>query len=259
MRSVNEPSTILTICQNESLSETRRLLLAQNGYQVLVVTDFRHIEKVKSYPNCVFIGRDIEPRIKRAVAILLEKNWPGIPILEINVLHPEIEGAACVPSDSPEEILAALKDLLSPTGRRYTENLHRQNKGIRQRAADAVQRARELATRIEEQTAKAALLLSKGRRYRREAKGKREHQNPVQGSPSSVTSAAPFESARTEDRAKDMKSAPGCDCPCHRPGTRIVHPVRCCGTPNSKVWRLARKKKVNSKQSNPPMRNDKHR
>jgi hypothetical protein len=254
MRRLNEPSTILTICQNESLSETRRLLLTKNGYQVTVVTDFRHIEKISQHPNCVVMGIDIEPRMKRAVAVLLEKRWPGIPILEINILHPEIEGAACVSSDSPEEVVAALKDLLSPTGRRYTENLHRQNMGIRQRATDAVQRAKELATRIGEQTAKAALLVTKGRRYRREAKDKREHRDPLQGSASSASTADPFETAGTEARTKDMKSVPGCDCLCHRPGTRIVHPVPCCGTPNSKVWRLARKKKVNS--SNPPTRDD---
>ena len=252
MRSVNEQATILTICQNESLSETRRLLLTQNGYQVVVVTDFRHIETIKSHPNCVVIGRDIEPRMKRAIAILLEKQWPGIAILETNLLHPEIKGAACVPSDSPEEILAALEDLLSPAGRRYAENLRRQNMGIRRRASDAIQRARELATRIQEQTAKAALLVRKSR-YRRDAKGKREHQNPLQSLPSSASAYTPSQSAGAEDMTKDTK-LPSCDCPCHRPGTRIVHPVPCCGVPNSKVWRLPRKKKV--KSSNPPTRND---
>jgi len=43
---------------------------------------------------------------------------------------------------------------------------------------------------------------------------------------------------------KVVKLPPNCDCPCHTPGTRIVHLVPCCGIPDRKVWRLARKKKA---------------
>ena len=150
--------TILSICRDPSLSEIRRLLLTGNGYNVVVATDFRQIEALSAPPNCVVIGTDIEPRVKRAAGKLLDHKWAGIPILEINVFQPEIEGAAWVSSDSPEEVLAALKDLLLPTGKRYTEQLHRKNDGIRQRAMSAVRQARKLVASAREQKERARRL-----------------------------------------------------------------------------------------------------
>jgi|SRR6185312_10070559 len=140
--------TILVICQNPALGETRRVLLEGDGYHVLVVTDVRELEQIRAHLDCAVLGRDIEPRMKRAVAGLLEKQWPGIPILEIDELHAEIEGAACVPSGAPEEVLEALDDLLRPTGRRYSQHLHQKTLGVLARARDAIHRSEELAITI---------------------------------------------------------------------------------------------------------------
>lgn len=153
--------TVLSICRDPSLCETRRLLLTGHGYNVVVINDFRQIGKISSHPNCVVIGTDIEPKMKRAASSLLEKKWAGVPILEINVLHPEIGGAAFVTSDSPEEVLAALKDLLLPAGRRYTEQLYRRNEGIRERAMNAVLQAKEILVSTREQKARLRRLRRK--------------------------------------------------------------------------------------------------
>lgn len=161
--------TILSICQSSALSETRRLLLAARGYDVVVITDARELDKIGTAPRCALMGIDIEPRMKRAVAGLLDQHWPGIAMLEINVTHPEIEGAACVASDVPEEVLNALNDLLGPRGRRYSEHLRHQTQGIVERARHAVRRSQELAARVAKEMAKSTRLV---RRVRRKKEGK---------------------------------------------------------------------------------------
>lgn len=162
--------TILSICQNPELSEARRLLLAARGYDVLVITDIRELEKIKTVPMCAVMGTDIEPRMKRAAAGLLEQRWPGIAILEINMVRPEIKGAACVASDAPEEVLHALNDLLWPRGARYSEHLRQQARAIVERARRAVRRSEELAARIAQRTIKSRRRQRKGRHKKEEGK-----------------------------------------------------------------------------------------
>jgi hypothetical protein len=154
--------TIVSICQSAALSESLRLLLEGRGYDILFITDVRELDKIKTVPRCSVMGIDIEPKMKRAAAGLLKKKWPGISILEINSAHPEIEGAACVASDGPEEVLAALNGLLLPRGRKYSEYLRHQARDLSKRARSNVRRSEELAAWIAQQGKKS------GRRVRRD-------------------------------------------------------------------------------------------
>jgi hypothetical protein len=83
--------------------------------------------------------------VKDEIKQTLTRQWPRISILEINSAHPEIEGAACVASDGPEEVLAALNGLLLPSGRRYSEYFRHQARDLSKRARSNVRRSEELA------------------------------------------------------------------------------------------------------------------
>lgn len=146
-------SIILSL--NYDQAETRRLLLEQHGLTVATATNFVEVEQKCKQGNiaCIIVGMDIEPHIKRAIGNLLAETCPQLPLLEICRLSPEIEEASTVLSDAPEDLLAAIDDLLNPTGRRYTEQLYRRAKAIRKKAAEASALAREMRARIRQMQA----------------------------------------------------------------------------------------------------------
>ncbi len=140
---------ILSISSNPAVSETRRMVLEQRGYKVAEAADFHEISDQCSntHYGCAVVGTDIDPKMKRAIAAVLEKLCPGLPILEICRISPEIPGAAMLDSDSPEALVKAVDDLLLPSGSRYTEQLHRRAAAIRERAAQSLDRVRQTRAR----------------------------------------------------------------------------------------------------------------
>lgn len=148
-------SVILSIAHDPAVVETRRLVLEQRGFAVAIATNFVEIEQKCRQRNiaCIVIGMDIEPSIKRTIGNLLTNACPQLPLLEICRTAPEIEGASAVHSDAPEDLLAAIDDLLKPSGRRYTEQLYRRAKATRKKAAEASALAREMRARIREMRA----------------------------------------------------------------------------------------------------------
>ena len=68
------------------------------------------------------IGHGFRGPEKRKIAHALNLHYPGLPILEMCFHSPEIPGADFVFSDSPDELITAIKHVLA--GRRvrgYTE------------------------------------------------------------------------------------------------------------------------------------------
>jgi len=135
---------ILSISNNPAVSETRRLVLEQRGFTVIVATNFAEVQqKCQGDIACIIVGTDVEPKVKRAIGHILAESCPQTPLLEICRISPEIEGASTVLSDAPEDLVAAIDDLLKPTGRRYTEQLGRRAEVIRKKAAESTALAAE--------------------------------------------------------------------------------------------------------------------
>lgn len=137
-------ATVLCICLVPAVAETQRLLLEQQGYRVFLATNFHEIEEIaRQTPlDCALVGADIEPKMKRAIAAMLQDKFPATAILEVCRFSPEIEGVAYVLAESPDDILGAVNDLLLPHGRRHTEFLQRRSTLARQRAQEMVEQTR---------------------------------------------------------------------------------------------------------------------
>jgi DNA-binding response OmpR family regulator len=154
----DSPTLILSISLNPAVAETRRLLLEQYGYHVVVATNFLEVkEKCRDMRfACAIIGTDIEAAMKRAIAKTLEESCSQMPILEIVRGSQEIERASSVESNEPEVLLAAVDDLLHPTGRRYTEQLHRRTQTIQEKTVQSVAVARQIRATARKFTAQSA-------------------------------------------------------------------------------------------------------
>jgi|SRR5947209_5092202 len=115
---------ILSVASNEVLGTTRQLLLEQEGFSVrsaLTATEVEKLERKEKF-DLVLIGHGFRGPEKRRMARTVNALYPGIPILEMCFHSPEIPGADFVLTDSPAELIKAIKLVLD--GRRvrgYTE------------------------------------------------------------------------------------------------------------------------------------------
>jgi hypothetical protein len=115
---------ILSVASSEILRTTRQLLLEQQGFSVcsaLTLADIELLGKTEKMDLAV-IGHGFRAPEKRKIAHAVNQCYPGLPILEMCYHSPEIPGADFILSDSPDELIAAIKYVLA--GRRvrgYTE------------------------------------------------------------------------------------------------------------------------------------------
>jgi hypothetical protein len=115
---------ILSVASSEILRTTRQLLLEQQGFSVcsaLTLADIELLEKTEKMDLAV-IGHGFRAPEKRKIAHAVNQCYLGLPILEMCYHSPEIPGADFILSDSPDELIAAIKHVLA--GRRvrgYTE------------------------------------------------------------------------------------------------------------------------------------------
>lgn len=109
---------ILSVAFSEVLKTTRHLLLEQQGFTVKSALDLAEIESMDkpSGIDLALIGHGFRGAEKRKIAHLVNNHYPGLPILEMCYHSPEIPGADFLLSDSPGELIAAIKTVLS--GRR---------------------------------------------------------------------------------------------------------------------------------------------
>ena len=115
---------ILSVASSEVLSTTRQLLLEQAGFSVCPALTLADVEKIHPMEklDLALIGHGFRAPEKRKIAVAVNQSFPGLPILEMCLHSPEIPGADFVLSDSPDELIKAIRLVL--TGRRvrgYTE------------------------------------------------------------------------------------------------------------------------------------------
>jgi hypothetical protein len=109
---------ILSVASSEVLKTTRHLLLEQQGYSVYSVLTLADIEAMGQMEklDLALIGHAFRGVEKRKIAHLVNLYYPGLPILEMCFQSPEIPGADFILSDSPDELLKAIRLVLA--GRR---------------------------------------------------------------------------------------------------------------------------------------------
>ncbi|HEU4416174.1 MAG TPA: hypothetical protein VFT65_15410 [Candidatus Angelobacter sp.] len=111
-------ATILSVASTEVLRTTRQLLLEQQGYSVCSATsldevkNLAHTEKVE----LALIGHGFPGPHKREIAKAVLECYPGVPILEMCHHSPEIPNVDFVLSDSPADLVRAVRNILE--GRR---------------------------------------------------------------------------------------------------------------------------------------------
>ena len=115
---------ILSVASNEVLGTTRQLLLEQEGHSVFSALTLDEVEQLGAEEkfDLALVGHGFRGPEKRRIARTVNTVYPGIPILEMCFHSPEIPGADFLLTDSPSELVKAIKLILD--GRRvrgYTD------------------------------------------------------------------------------------------------------------------------------------------
>jgi hypothetical protein len=109
---------ILSVASSEVLKTTRRLLLEHQGFSVCSALTLAEVESLgkTEQVDLALIGHGFRGADKRKIANVVNHYFPGLPILEMCFNSPEIPGADFVLTDSPDDLIAAIKLVLA--GRR---------------------------------------------------------------------------------------------------------------------------------------------
>lgn len=109
---------ILSISSSDVLRTTRQLVLEREGYQVRSINEAKELATLADNEkfDLAIIGHTFEGHDKRRIANAINQRFPGLPILELCFHSPEIPGTDFILSDSPADLLAAVKEILD--GRR---------------------------------------------------------------------------------------------------------------------------------------------
>ena len=117
-------ASILSVASSEALKTTRQLLLEQEGHRVFSALNLADVNDVAQAQqvDLALVGHGFRGEHKREIAQTINQFFPGLPILEMCFHSPEIPGADFVLSDSPAELVKAIRLVLA--GRRvrgYTD------------------------------------------------------------------------------------------------------------------------------------------
>ena len=109
---------ILSISSSDVLRTTRQLVLEREGYQVRSLKEARNsaVFAEDEKFDLAIIGHTFEGHDKRRIADIINQRFPGLPILELCLHSPDIPGTDFILSDSPTDLLVAVKEILA--GRR---------------------------------------------------------------------------------------------------------------------------------------------
>lgn len=105
---------ILSVASTEVLKTTRQLMLEQEGHSVCSALTLAEVEKLGHLEkvDLALIGRGFPGPQKREIARLVNLLYPGLPILEMCNHSPEIPEANFVLSDSPDDVIQAIRHIL---------------------------------------------------------------------------------------------------------------------------------------------------
>lgn len=107
--------TILSITFRDQIAEQTQRLLEQNSFAVVIASNFRELEElcVRGEFDVALVESEIQPKVKRAIGLLLRTNCPQAPVVEMCDGAPEIAGAEPVASDRFADLVPAIYKTLT--------------------------------------------------------------------------------------------------------------------------------------------------
>ncbi|HEY6967865.1 MAG TPA: hypothetical protein VJA94_01570 [Candidatus Angelobacter sp.] len=106
---------VLYVAANEGVARLRTIQLKRAGYCAVGAVTLQQIELAwdKDCFDLVVVSPAIGPRLKAMIATIARQRSPRVRLLEIGTARPEIEGAYLLTADSGEELVTAIRQIIS--------------------------------------------------------------------------------------------------------------------------------------------------
>lgn len=90
-------------------------LLEQHSFSVVTASDFKQLEELckQGKFDVALVEAEIQPKIKKAIGLLLRSSCPWAPIVEMYSGDPQIPGAEPVSADNFDDLVPAILKALS--------------------------------------------------------------------------------------------------------------------------------------------------
>jgi len=108
------PASLLLVVVTDAALCLHREWLENAGYLVRPASSLKDVEQACHTEkfDLVLLADTVEPKMKKAIGMMIRHFFPDIPILQMGRTRPDIDGNAFVTSDSREEVLRSVSKIL---------------------------------------------------------------------------------------------------------------------------------------------------
>jgi DNA-binding response OmpR family regulator len=123
MPEMAERKKILSVAKTDFLRRTRHIALRKAGYVVESALDFNDIARLSETGtfDVAVVGYAFEPDVTRAIAEVIRKYFPQIPIVELTREHADIPESISS-SQQPSKLIATVRAILGTKKAKKTRN-----------------------------------------------------------------------------------------------------------------------------------------
>ena len=108
-------SAFLLLIVDDNTSRVPREWLEQAGHRVRPASSLKEVEQACHAQkfDMVLVADTLDPRMKKAIGLMIRHFLPDAPILQVGRTHPDLEGNTFVTGDSCEEVVRSVSRILS--------------------------------------------------------------------------------------------------------------------------------------------------
>jgi hypothetical protein len=107
-------ASLLLVVATEAALRLRLEWLQRAGYKVKPAFSLKDVEQAchaRAF-DMVLVADAVEPRMKKAIAMMVRHFFPDAPILQMGRIRPDIDGDCFVTGESREDMLCSVKKIL---------------------------------------------------------------------------------------------------------------------------------------------------
>lgn len=111
----NSSAFLLLVVENDATAQLQREWLERAGYRVRLATGLKEVEQACHADkfDMILVADAVEPRMKKAIGLMIRHFLPNAPILQMGRTRPDLEGDCFVTSGSREDVLRSVSRILN--------------------------------------------------------------------------------------------------------------------------------------------------
>jgi CheY-like chemotaxis protein len=108
-------ASLLLVVDNDDAARLQRDWLERAGYRVRPASGLKEVEQACHAEkfDMVLVADAVEPRMKKAIGLMIRHFLPNAPILQMGRTRPDLDGNCFVTGGSREDVLRSVSRILN--------------------------------------------------------------------------------------------------------------------------------------------------